>query len=1384
MANYDLSRLGPQEFEHMVQALLKGAIGSGTTTFGAGQDGAREATFLGTAPYPSPSTQWSGHWIFQAKYHDVALLGVDKARKAVLRDLAKELDKIVNKYKHPCDNYILITNVPLTGAAKTGNVDVIAKSLTSEQRGYVKNIHVWSADEINRLLEQNGSVRTKYFEFLVAGDLIAKLIARQDAELDEIDRTIDSYVAVTFTREQNAQLDQAGDVSEDALKLQKLFFDLSTQPEPGEWHYQHELGEQRVNISDQYEVIHDTVRFLLSETASRAVLIGGPGEGKSTIGQYLAQLHRATLLNRLDEVAVSASYHPAFPRLPIRILLKDFGQWLAEQRDNEQVIHGTLEGYICREIERSTSRAITPTQLHQVIKNNPTLLILDGLDEVTDLALRKTLMVRINEFTARCEKVMDADLQILASTRPTGYVAQFDARTYMHLQLVRLTAEQVRGYVKRWTKAKNLEPTKEDRVVRTIDECLSDRQISVLTGTPLQITILLLIISTSGKPQYQREALFTDYLDVIYKRETAKGRNIIESDKQLLIGLHKYIGYILHENTTRAETTGGLLTVDSYSRYVEQFLRWNDPIANSDKLRRNLVSITKEAGERLVLIIEPTEGHYGFELRSIQEYFAACHLADTPADTQERYRRFDTIARLPYWRNVALFFAGRVGNRYPGEAANIIEVCLAMNREGPGALSSAGSNLAFELAADRAFGPNRRLQQRLIEVALSIFDYDHSARSVDTVCGALQRLNTSDQQEIVLPLLKQRLLSLSVEFVGPVAMALLSISPLDLDAWAALERMAATPTLRVEAVQIFLSAAGPESADRTRLASLTASLKAKEIEQLLLDYSGERVIAVIQSLRDSGVSSDLLLAGLSPLSTRAAYVFGSREHKDFLREQILKPWPTDIFDQAIRCLLIHGYMSRHDELVKAERTQQGFDLSAIVLPDSVRTGRMEKVFESELLQGQPLRQSLFWIAHLLLGDVTTDSIANYFAFFRANYRQTSMEHVFSSFSSEQFPHFDLLRTVVKSRLRSPWKALEAVFRRFSGISGRLSWLSIRESLMAGEPNSKRMPRQVHNYGVAGISDAARRAAVVKNFEGRFKLALADYAFFVRAGRPLSRDQSESLDRLIGAVASDGLLTSPRVVWIRRSTNYGTFRQVGTRHLTRLLNVLIDIQCGEINPDLLATVLISGIQNDEVSREQTRTVLEAIRMPKGKSLLSVPSFWVDHVPAYKQFLEIATEVNGSAIRECARSLLVSMIDVHQHMQSPDTGVPPIRFQHFAELHRSLARAPGDSALRSGLALFAVRRPSTEKDWELLGRLILGCQNVDSVRVIKCLKMDNWDEPRFIDRTILFLMEILPMVKFDPAKSILIGDLDVLISKSSQSLANREAELGLPLNVHQT
>ena len=97
MPNYDLDRLGEKEFERMCQSLLKFVIGSGTITFGEGRDGGREATFSGAAQYPSAAETWNGNWIFQAKYHNVKLIGGEESRRQVLNDLRSELDKIVNK---------------------------------------------------------------------------------------------------------------------------------------------------------------------------------------------------------------------------------------------------------------------------------------------------------------------------------------------------------------------------------------------------------------------------------------------------------------------------------------------------------------------------------------------------------------------------------------------------------------------------------------------------------------------------------------------------------------------------------------------------------------------------------------------------------------------------------------------------------------------------------------------------------------------------------------------------------------------------------------------------------------------------------------------------------------------------------------------------------------------------------------------------------------------------------------------------------------------------------------------------------------------------------------------------------------------------------------
>jgi hypothetical protein len=65
--SYDLSKLGPDAFEHMVNAIALKVLGAGVTGFCPGPDAGRDRWFVGEAPYPSAAKHWNGTWIIQSK---------------------------------------------------------------------------------------------------------------------------------------------------------------------------------------------------------------------------------------------------------------------------------------------------------------------------------------------------------------------------------------------------------------------------------------------------------------------------------------------------------------------------------------------------------------------------------------------------------------------------------------------------------------------------------------------------------------------------------------------------------------------------------------------------------------------------------------------------------------------------------------------------------------------------------------------------------------------------------------------------------------------------------------------------------------------------------------------------------------------------------------------------------------------------------------------------------------------------------------------------------------------------------------------------------------------------------------------------------------------
>src|SRR4030095_7773642 len=204
----------------------------------------------------------------------------------------------------------------------------------------------------------------------------------------------------------------------------------------------------------------------------------------------------------------------------------------------------------------------------------PSLMIFDGLDEVIEPDLRDQLLTQVEAFLGRAEQ-LGATLQVFATSRPTGYSEQFDPKQFWYLELQPMSKEKVGDYAQRWVRTKVLIEEEQRRVLDTLEECLQEEHTRSLLTTPLQVTIVLLIIKDGGRPPAQREALFHDYWGTFFRREKAKAKGVIRNEELLLFDLQAYLGYLLRHRAA-TENVRSLLPANEFEKAMHSFLRQKD----------------------------------------------------------------------------------------------------------------------------------------------------------------------------------------------------------------------------------------------------------------------------------------------------------------------------------------------------------------------------------------------------------------------------------------------------------------------------------------------------------------------------------------------------------------------------------------------------------------------------------------------------------------------------------------------------------------------------------------------------------------------------------------------------------------------------------------
>jgi hypothetical protein len=675
--DHSFENLGPDRFQQLVQALLI-SVNPRSVCLPIGQpDGGRDAVVPVGLEVGKDEFN-----VFQVKYSRQPA-AIENVANWLLEKTQGESEKIERLKSRGAKEYFLVTNVPGTAHLDSGSID---KTLSGLKEEIGIPIHCWFRDELNRLLDGNWDIKLRYPEVLSGHDFFRILL--ESGPRDEHERRVNAlraFLADQYEEDVQVKFKQV----ELQNKLLDLFIDLP-------FRVTFRTKEKGVIYSD-YRSVHDSARLYFDDNSAvltsqdddddtsgtatlllgewgqkrlrQVVVEGAPGQGKSTLAQYMCQVHRIRILNKQSdyEKLPPTDQHSAL-RIPFKVDLRDLAAWLAGSDPFETLSPDplppeprTMESFLARLVRlHSGGIRFEVNDLLQVSKLAPLLIVLDGLDEVVEIKQRSDVVAAVTKALPRIRENCP-ELGIIITSRPAAFANSpgFDTSSFPHIELLSVKRSQISLYAERWMEVRGLNKRERDEFRSILEEKMTAPHLRDLSRNPMQLTILLSLILTQGSAlPDKRTNLYDDYVDMFFSRESAKSaavrRNIV-----LLKDLHRFLGWTLHASAeTNRRKSSGRISADELRTLLNDYL-----IAEGHPTE--VVEIFGAMLERVVMIVPRIQGTYEFEVQPLREYFAARFLYDTasysPTGKEKKGTkpdRFDAVARNFYWLNVVRFFAG------------------------------------------------------------------------------------------------------------------------------------------------------------------------------------------------------------------------------------------------------------------------------------------------------------------------------------------------------------------------------------------------------------------------------------------------------------------------------------------------------------------------------------------------------------------------------------------------------------------------------------------------------------------------------------------------------------------------------------------------------
>lgn len=352
----------------------------------------------------------------------------------------------------------------------------------------------YPADADARLLVQHNDLEARYRELVLKSCDIVDLINLPEDDRHLATRELELrrlYVALRMKIEADAS-DNADDTLQ-ALESRRL----------GRW------GKNSDAETKPDEPVSLGARL---KEARRLVVLGDPGAGKSTLLRWLATAFLLRMKNDPDwrDLPDIATLPDNF-YLPILVRCRDLP---AKTTTLEDMLHHTLRMNEVTESECAKLRDLLRTRLTE----GKALLLIDGLDEITDPGLRA-------RFSQQIEQIHRAhpEAPIVVTSRIVGYREMgYRIRSgFEHLTVADLAPADKDDFARRWCTLTERVERRDAATEDLIHDIHSSDRIERLTGNPMLLTTMALIKRKVGKLPQRRVELYEKAVEVLLNWRSA-----------------------------------------------------------------------------------------------------------------------------------------------------------------------------------------------------------------------------------------------------------------------------------------------------------------------------------------------------------------------------------------------------------------------------------------------------------------------------------------------------------------------------------------------------------------------------------------------------------------------------------------------------------------------------------------------------------------------------------------------------------------------------------------------------------------------------------------------------------------------------------------------